>query len=403
MSERDEWMAGLGVNVGALRAQVAGAPARVDLFPASLQGIANAPPAAPKKPRPAPKDALPRASDGRPFWRPAPEGADPPPAVEKEWLTDFMRFYRVAPAEPPDPQGATCSFNGKTMKIDAALDIVDAQAALNGYGKNRSLAGATLQDLMREAKQASDLGDRVARDPKFDVDQLAALPMPKLLAVLDRLKAQNQLEALAERLRDPVSPRLGAAINTVRGQFEDIQWQTDIQKLNDEDRAAVLARAPAKVRPIKPGPARQGEKPEEPVEVEAVIAASREGVEVQVRITAHSPLGGNLGETEGTVHIGPDGKISQLELDITAFQATLTGKGAVAEITVTVSGNATIDLDRGGTRIAPGGLNAQVSTELAAKLTRVKVLSGVTVKLTGTYGTAGGAVTAGLEFTIPGS
>lgn len=49
------------------------------------------------------------------------------------------------------------------------------------------------------------------------------------------------------------------------------------------------------------------------------------------------------------------------------------------------------------------GENAQVKAELAAKLTRVKVLSGLTVKLTGTYGTAGGAVTGGIEFTIPGS
>src|SRR5207302_11290466 len=124
----------------------------------------------------------------------------------------------------------------------------------------------------------------------------------------------------------------------------------------------------------------------------------KDGVEVQVKITAHSPLGANIGETEGTVHIGPDGKISQFELDITAFQAKLTGKGSVADITATISGNATIDMAKGGTHIAPDGLNAQVKAELAGRLTRVKVLSGATVKLTGTYGTTGGAVTVGLEF-----
>jgi hypothetical protein len=164
-----------------------------------------------------------------------------------------------------------------------------------------------------------------------------------------------------------------------------------------------MRRAPAQVRPIKQGPAREGEKPEEPVEVEAVIAASKEGVEVQVKLTAHSPYGGNVGETEFTVHIGPDGKISQLELDITAFQQTLSKKGAVAEITVTVSGNATVDLDRSGSHVAADGLNAQLKTELAAKLKGIKGLSGVTVKLTATYGTSGGAVTAGIEFPIPGT
>jgi hypothetical protein len=399
MSGQDEWMAGLGINLHALRA---GQQGTVNLFPPSLQNIANAPPAPPKKPTPPPRDALARVGDGRAFWRPAPADANPQPVVDKDWLTNFIRFYRAGPPNPPGADGTTCSFNGTTMTIAAALDIVDAQATLNGYKPSRPAASGVLQDVVREVEQGAALGDQVAKDPKFDADRLAALPMPKLLAVLDRLKAQKQLEPFVDRLTQ-VGPRLGAAINTVRGDFEDIQWQTDVAKLNDEDRAAVMARAPAKVRPIKPGPAKPGEKPEEPVEVEGVIAASRDGVEVQVKITAHSPLGGNLGETEGTVHIGPDGRISQIELDVTAFQAELTGKGSVAEITITVSGNATIDLDKGGTRIAPDGLNAQVKTELAAKLTRVKLLEGVTVKLTGTYGTAGGAVTGGIEFTIPGS
>jgi hypothetical protein len=400
MTGKDDWMVGLGVNVPQIKVGLG----NVNLFPTSLQNIANAPPAPQKKPQPPPKDALARAGDRRPFWRPAAPDANPKPVVDKDWITDFLRFYRAGPPNPPDPDGMTCSFNGATMKIADALEVVDRQANLNGYRESRPLAGGVLQDVMREVAKGTAVGDQVAKDPNFDVDKLAALPMPQLLAALDRLKAQNKLEDFVDkRLTDRVSPRLGAAINTVRGQFEDIQWQTDIQKLNDEDRAAVLARAPAKVRPIKPGPARKDEKPEDPVEVEGVIAASKDGVEVQVKITAHSPLGSKLGETEGTVHIGPGGKITQLELDVTAFQASLTGKGSVADVTITVSGNATVDLDRSGTRIAADGLNAQVKTELAAKLTRVKVLSGVTVKLTGTYGTAGGAVTGGLEFEIPGS
>lgn len=406
MSGHDDWMAGLGVDVAALKAGRAATPA---LFPASLQNIANAPAPAPTKPLPPPKDALARAGDGRPFWRPAPAGATAPPVADRGWLGDFLRFYGGGPPDPVDPSGATCNFNGAKITIAVALDIVDAQATLNGYKPSRPTAGGLLQDLMREAAENVALGDQIANDVGgegdlgADIDKLEALSMPKLLGVLDRMKTQKKFEPFTDRLTTKVSVRLGAAISTVRGEFEDIAWQSALPKLSDEDRAAVMMRAPAKVRKIKPGPEKAGDKPEDPIEVEAILAAGKDGVEMQVKLTAHSPFGTKIGESEGTVHIGPDGKISQFELDITAFQVSLTGKGSVADITATVSGNATIDMAEGGSRIAPDGINAQVKAELAGRLTRVKILNGVTVKLTATYGTSGGTVTGGLEFNIPGT
>lgn len=411
MSEHDDWMAGLGVNVQGLKAGGGQTQGAINLFPASLKNIANAPPSPPPPPKPAPppKDALARAGDGRPFWRPAPAGAAAPPAADKAWLEGFLRFYRIGPPSGLDPDGTRCSFNGATITVAAALDIVDAQAALNGYAPSRSTAAGLVKDLLKEGAESAALGDQVAgdvgskKDLGADVAQLQGLPMPRLLAALDRMKAQKKFEAFTDRLPPNVSVRLGAAIVTVRGDFEDIQWQSLLPKLSDEDRAAVMMRAPARIRKITPGPAKAGDKPEEPVEVEAVLAGGKDSVEMQVKLTAHSPLGHNIGETEGTVHVGPDGKISQFELDVTAFQATLMDKGTVAEITATVSGNATIDMASGGSKIAPDGVNAQVKAELAARLTRVKVLSGVTVKLTATYGTGGGAGTFGLEFKIPGS
>jgi hypothetical protein len=408
MSDHDAWMAGIGVKLPPRKADAANPAGGIDLFPDSvLEKVAYAPPGPPQAPakaaaRPAPpKDALARAGDGRKFWRPAPADASSPPAVDHDWLDEFLRFYRAGPPAGPDPDGTRCSFNGADLTIAAALAIVDAQATLAGF-KTSVSAGGVLQDLIQEGKKAAALGDDAGKAASPDVDKLSALPMTTLLAVLDRMKAKGTFDKFINGLTN-VNVRLGAAITTVNGQFEDIAWQSALPKLDAADRAAVMRRAPAKVRPIKPGPAREGEKPEEPVEVEAIIAASKEGVEVQVKLTAHSPYGGNIGETEFTVHIGPEGKISQLELDITAFQQTLSKKGAVAEITVTVSGNATVDLDRSGSRVAPDGLNAQLKTELAAKLKGVKGLSGVTVKLTATYGTSGGAVTAGIEFPIPGT
>ena len=196
--------------------------------------------------------------------------------------------------------------------------------------------------------------------------------MARLLDTLDRVKALNKLEALDDHMPANISRHLGVALLTVREQFEDIVWQTEVPKMSEDDRAAVMSRAPAKLRPIKPGPAKAGEKPEDPVDVDAVFSGSKDGVEMQVKITAHSPLGANLGETEGTVHIGADGKVSQFELDITAFQLALTGKGSVAEVTVTMSGNATIDMDKSGSRVA--AMNAQIKAELAISLKRVKLL-----------------------------
>lgn len=380
-----------------------------NLFPAStLQDIADKPAPAPTAPSGPPDGVLARAGDGRKYWRPAGADAGAAPVAGKDWLEQLLRFYRAGPARPADSSGATCSFNGKSVAVSAALDIVDAQAALGGYKPNRAAAGGIIQDLLKEAAENQSLADQIAGDVGgqgdlgADRDKLDALPMTKLLGVLDRLVELKKFEALTNRMTG-VSDRLGAAIVTVRGDFEDIQWQSLVPKLNQADRAAVIMRAPAKIRKVTPGPAKAGEKEEPLIEAEAVGGVSKDGMEVQVKLTAHSPLGNNVGETEFTVHVGPDGKVAQFELDVTAFQQSLLNKGAVAEVTATVSGNATMDMAQGGSKIAPNGINAQVKAELAARLTRVKVLQGVTVKLTGTYGTGGPAVSFGLEFKIPGT
>jgi hypothetical protein len=415
MSEHDDWMTkATGVNVPALRLNTLGQPA-INLFPANLSGnaaagTASAPAPPAPKPAPPPKDALARAGDSRPFWRPAPAGGTDKPEADRTWLGDFLRFYRAGPPNPADAKGTSCSFNGTTMTVDAALDIVDAQATLNGYKPGRSTAKGLLQDLMKEGAENAALGEQVGKDLgakkvdiAADVAKLSALPMARLLDVLERMKAQKKLDDFEDHMPPDISRRLGVALVTVQGRFEDIVWQTEAPKLSEEDRAAVMMRAPAKIRPITPGPAKAGDKPEDPVEVEAVIAGSRDGVEMQVKITAHSSNGAKLGETEGTAHIGPRGKLSQLELDITAFQIALTGKDSVAEVTVTVSGNATIDMDKDGSHIDKNGLNAQIKAELAISLKRVKALQGVTAKVNGTYGTGGTGGTIGLEFKIPGS
>ena len=132
MSEHDDWMT---ASHGRQRPRdeahhFLGQPA-INLFPANLSQSAATTPAAPappaSKPAPPPKDALARAGDSRPVWRPAPAGGTDKPEAGRAWLGDLLRFYRAGPPNPADPKGATCSFNGATVTVDAALDIVDAR------------------------------------------------------------------------------------------------------------------------------------------------------------------------------------------------------------------------------------------------------------------------------------
>jgi hypothetical protein len=393
------WVRGLS-NPGAPSADAPVATAPINLYPKNLLQPANpsgaaAPAAAPVKPPPPPDGVLARKSDGRKYWKPA-KADGGAPVAGKDWLEALLRFYGTGAPKPADPNGMNCSFNGATKTIAAVLDIVDAQATLGGYKPSRPTAGGIIQDLLKEAAENQALGDKIGADARGDgdvapdLDKLDALPMTKLLGVLDRMQEAKTMERFADKITGS-HERLFVAILTVRGLFEDIDWQSRVPKLNDDDRAAVFARAPAKIRKITPGPAKPGE-PEEPmIEPEAVGAVSKDGLEVQVKLTAHSPLDHNLGETEFTVHIGADGKISQFELDVTASQQEITKKkGSVAYITATLSGNATIDMAKGGSKIAPDGVNAQIKAELAAELKGVPLLKGVTVKLTGTYGTSGG-------------
>ena len=281
MSEHDDWMTkATGVNVPALRLNTLGQPA-INLFPANLSGnaavgTASAPAPPAPKPAPPPKDALARAGDSRPFWRPAPAGGTDKPDADRAWLGDLLRVYRAGPPNPADAKGTSCSFNGATMTVDAALDIVDAQATLNGCKPGRSTAKGLLQDpdeggARKTLRSASRWARTWARKRSISPPTWPSSPRcpcrEELLDVLERMKAQKKLDAFEDHMPPDISRHLGVALLTVQGKFEDIVWQTEVPKLSEDDRAAVLMRAPAEsIRPITLGPAKAGDKPEDPVE-----------------------------------------------------------------------------------------------------------------------------------------
>ena len=267
---------------------------------------------------------------------------------------------------------------------------------------------------MKEGAENAALGDQVGKDLgaknvdiAADVAKLSALPMPQLLDVLERMKAQKKPSTISRTTCRPTSAAGWAWLSSpCKAGSKTSSGEPEAPKLSEEDRAAVMMRAPAKIRPITPGPAKAGDKPEDPVEVEAVIAGSKDGVEMQVKITAHSSNGAKLGgETEGTVYIGPGGKLSRAgarhhRLPGRAHRQGQRGRG---------------DGDRERQRHHRHGQGwlahrqerpqrADQGRARGLAEARVKAFQGVTAKVNGTYGTAGNfGGTIGLEFKIPRS
>lgn len=275
-------------------------------------------------------------------------------------------------------------------------------------GDNRAPAGGE-----RDGGTAADVADRIGDKIKADGDlrvevaTLSRMDMKKLLDLMARLKKSGKLEDFADRVTGD-NQRIGVAILTMRPDF-DAQWQGLVAKLNDQDRKAVLERVPPGVKlptvQATSGPARSG-KSEPAVDTDAVLAVGPDGAEVQAKLTFHSSLAGNLGETEFTVHVGPNGKLSQFEVDVTAIKEKLDkmeALGSMLELEATLSLNSTVALDQRATRVIFGQVQAQVKGEIEMHFKAIEALQKVAFKLTATAGSGGFSVTGSIEIPIPGT
>jgi hypothetical protein len=132
---------------------------------------------------------------------------------------------------------------------------------------------------------------------------------------------------------------------------------------------------------------------------------------MRAKITFHSKAKGKLGETEFTVHVGPDGKLKQLELDLTALKIgleTLNIESSVLDLEATLSLNATVDnkalkLDPQTTRVIFDTVQVQAKAEIEAHFKSKKVpgLKKVAFKLSASYGSGGAGITGSIEIPIP--
>jgi len=232
------------------------------------------------------------------------------------------------------------------------------------------------------------------------------MDMKPLLDVVQALKKAGKLEDFADHVTSE-NRRVGAAILTIRPEL-DVQWEQLVAKLDEDDQKAILARVPADVRKRfgKGGASGGGgSKDDDPtVEPGGVIAVGPAGAEVQAKLTFHSSLAGNLGETEFTIHIGQNGKLSQFEVDVTAIKKKLEKMKALVpmlDLEGTLSLNSTVDLDQKGTKVIFGQVQAQVKGEIEMHFQDIKILKTVAFKLTATAGTGGFSITGSIEIKIP--
>jgi hypothetical protein len=291
--------------------------------------------------------------------------------------------------------------------------------AATGAGANASQATAAPPTGNSPQDIAQRITAKIRTDTNLtsDIEALSRANMTVILDVLDRLKRAGAFEDFAGCVTTG-HERLGAAILTVRGDF-DAQWQDLVPRLSAADQQALRARAPASAsgggaRPGGSGGTGRGGHgdDDDDDDPDGVISASPDGIEVQAKLTIKSKLAGNLGETEFTVHVGPNGRLSQLELDLTVVKQKLARIGlpaAMLELEGTLSLNATADnaapLDGPTTRVIFDAVQFQAKAELAAHFTsnRLPLLRNVTFKLTATAGSGGTSITGSIEIPIPGS
>jgi hypothetical protein len=243
-------------------------------------------------------------------------------------------------------------------------------------------------------KKKGDLGPQLAK--------LKYMDMRSLLKLLSKLKQAGTLEDLADVIDIP--DRVGAAILTVRGDFEE-QWRQLLAKLGKPDREAILERTPPDVKTkVDPDATKPDDDDDRP------IVVGLDGVEVQAKLTFKSPLAGSLGETEFTVHVGPGGKLKQFEIDITAIKAKIQKMGALGpmlDLEATLSLNATTDnklavkLDPDATRVILGAVQVQAKGEIAAQFKSISILKKVAFKLAVTAGSGGVGAELSVEIPIP--
>jgi hypothetical protein len=276
------------------------------------------------------------------------------------------------------------------------------QPAAGDTDKSDQAAQAAVDSINQAIKKPGNL--------RALAQKLDSMDMRTLLTVVAKLDKGDAIEALAGQAEVPVPDRVGIAILTVRGDFDNT-WRKLFPTMDKDDQAAILERTPDDIKQdMKPVPTKK-KKDDDDDDGGGLASVGPDGVEMQAKISWKSPLVGSLGETEFTVHVGPGGKLKQLELDVTAVKQKIEKLGVLApmlELEASLSLNATVDnkavsVDPGATRVILGALQVQAKAEIVAKFKTIRFLKNVSFKLNVTAGTGGVTPGFAIEIPIPGS
>lgn len=198
----------------------------------------------------APPDGLRRRQlDGEVYWEPNPAPSTwgtGQTAAPAEWMHGFLVFYGLGADPAAGNDKSRCLFDGKPATLDAAVSVLQEQAPLSGYKAGsgaRAIAEKLCAGETAGRQRGANIADNTARgniaDVKFEVDVLADMPMPELLAALETIRAAGQLDRLGLMKTEP---RLGAAIRAVQRQL-DATWEALMGKLEEEDAGPIRRHA----------------------------------------------------------------------------------------------------------------------------------------------------------------
>ncbi len=277
------------------------------------------------------------------------------------------------------------------------LPGIDAGDDLTAASTDARDAAKLIERILAKIKAGADIG--------FEVTILDKLDMRSLLDAMGLLKRAGKLEAFADRTTSG-HQRVGVAILTVRPEF-DALWRRLVAGLNAADRAAVLERTPKNVKVdagVEPAPPKSGGEEEEGG---GSISIGPEEATVTAKMTFESKSLGSLGSTVFAVTLGPEGKLGEVEIDLTLIKQKLAKRGPlgpILDLEATLSLNSSAELSQDDARVVLAGVQASVKGEIAVRFKTIPVLRKVLLKLSVSGGSAGVSLPGlSLEIPIPGT
>ena len=168
---------------------------------------------------------------------------DPPGTAisDRDWARALLRFFHFA-ADPSRPsQGDACTIDGQpstagdvalfvaeqgTLRSQHLIDPADAATYVNEYFAEVQAALGLAHDL--EAKLTG-------RDLVQLLDAVAAVPMPKLLAALEDVRADGKFDELAAAITSAApAARVQTALLSVGGHI-GVRWRAAMKDLPEPD------------------------------------------------------------------------------------------------------------------------------------------------------------------------